>query len=140
MTEICNKRVLRVFYSVLVVFLILFLALTIATLSTLPTRDHRDNLNAQVIRGKTVWETNHCIGCHTLLGEGAYYAPELGNVYKRRGANIIKAWMKSMPTNAKGRRQMPQFDLSEEDLEALIAFLKWTSEINTANWPPNLEG
>jgi nitric oxide reductase subunit C len=29
----------------------------------------------------TIWETRNCIGCHTLLGEGAYFAPELGNVY-----------------------------------------------------------
>jgi nitric oxide reductase subunit C len=140
MTEICNKQVLKIFYSSLVFFLLLFIVLTIATLNTLPKRDHRDNLTAQVVRGKVIWEENHCIGCHTLLGEGAYYGPELGNVYKRRGEAVIKAWMTITPTNIAGRRQMPQFNLSEEDLDALVAFLKWTSEINTANWPPNLEG
>ena len=74
------------------------------------------------------------------MGEGAYFAPELANVYERRGPDFIKAWMKAMPTNAPGRRQMPQFHLSEEELDALVEFLKWTSEINDENWPPNIEG
>jgi nitric oxide reductase subunit C len=35
---------------------------------------------------------------------------------------------------------MPQFDLSEEELDAVAEFLKYASEINTANWPPNIQG
>ena len=71
---------------------------------------------------------------------GPYFAPELGNVYKRRGPDFIKAWMASMPSNTPGRRQMPQFNLTEEQTNNLIEFLKWTGEINTENWPPNIEG
>jgi nitric oxide reductase subunit C len=44
-----------------------------------------------VVRGKHFWETRNCIGCHTLLGEGAYFAPELGNVYKRRRQGPISS-------------------------------------------------
>jgi nitric oxide reductase subunit C len=89
-----------------------------------------------------VWETNDCIGCHTLLGEGAYFAPELGNVYKRFGStDAIKAFIASRPKDGiPGRRSMPQFNLSEEQLDAVAAFLKYASEINTANWPPNIQG
>jgi len=133
----------RIYYFGTVFFLILFLVLTYDTIKTLPERDHHENLTPQVVSGKAVWEKNDCIGCHTLLGEGAYYAPELSNVYERRGAEFIKAWIKSRPTNptnTSGRRQMPQFNLTEKELDALTAFLKWTSIINTANWPPNIEG
>lgn len=56
----------------------------------MPKSDHRENLTESGARGKTVWEDNNCIGCHTLVGEGAYYAPELGNVYFRRGAVISR--------------------------------------------------
>jgi nitric oxide reductase subunit C len=35
---------------------------------------------------------------------------------------------------------MPQFNLSDADLDAMVAFLKYTSEINTAKWPPNIQG
>ncbi len=41
----------------------------------------------EVVLGKKVWEDNNCIGCHTLLGEGAYFAPELGNDTPDRHAN-----------------------------------------------------
>ncbi len=123
-----------------VFFILFFLGLTYHTEKVLPERDNRVNINEQVALGKHIWEVNNCIGCHTLLGEGAYYAPELGNVYQRRGGEFIKAWMKAMPTNAPGRRQMPNFNLDENQLDALVEFLKWTGEINTSNWPPNIEG
>ena len=93
-----------------------------------------------VIAGKKLWETRNCIGCHTLLGEGAYFAPELGNVYKRRGPEFIKAWIQSMPTHTPGRRQMPQFNFTEQQLNDLVEFLRWTNNIDTGNWPPNIEG
>jgi nitric oxide reductase subunit C len=136
-----TKSVARnIFFGGSVFFFLLFLVLTFDTTRKLPKSDHRENLTQEVVRGKHIWETNNCIGCHTLLGEGAYFAPELGNVYKRRGEAFIKVWMKAMPTGAPGRRQMPQFNLSEEQLDDLVAFLKWTSEIDTQGWPPNIEG
>ncbi|OQX41732.1 MAG: cytochrome C, partial [Candidatus Sedimenticola endophacoides] len=39
-----------------------------------------------------------------------------------------------------GRRSMPQFNFSDEELQAIAEFLKYVSEINTANWPPNIQG
>ncbi|MDM8566664.1 cytochrome c [Candidatus Halobeggiatoa sp. HSG11] len=141
MNEIFTKSMARnIYYGGSIFFILLFLALTLDTTIALPERDHRENITEQVAHGKIIWEENDCIGCHTLLGEGAYFAPELGNVYQRRGPGFIQAWMKAMPTNAPGRRQMPNFNLSDEELDALEAFLKWSSEINTANWPPNIEG
>lgn len=130
----------NIFYGGSLFFILLFLALTFQTEQEFPKYDNRANLTDQVIRGKKIWETNNCIGCHTLLGEGAYFAPELGNVYQRRGPEFIKAWIKAQPTHAPGRRQMPQFNLSEQQLDDLTAFLKYASEIKTHNWPPNKEG
>jgi nitric oxide reductase subunit C len=130
----------NIFYGGSAFFILLFLALTFDTIQALPQRDNRGAITPEVALGKKIWEDNNCLGCHTLLGEGAYYAPELGNVYLRRGGDFIKTWMKIQPTGTPGRRQMPQFNLSEEELDALVAFLKYSSEINTANWPPNIEG
>lgn len=141
MSSAFTKSMARnIFYGGAVFFFLLFLGLTYDTLQVLPSRDHRENITPQVEHGKKIWETRNCIGCHTLLGEGAYYAPELGNVYKRRGPEFIKAWIKSQPTGVPGRRQMPQFNLTDQELDDLVAFLKFTGEINTANWPPNIEG
>ena len=130
----------NIFYGGTVFFFLMFLALAYQTEQALPARDNRANLTPSVIAGKKIWETRNCIGCHTLLGEGAYFAPELGNVYKRRGPDFIKAWIMAQPTHAPGRRQMPQFNLSDKELDDVVNFLKYISEINTNNWPPNIEG
>ncbi|AYH43499.1 cytochrome c [Azoarcus sp. DN11] len=130
----------NIFYGGAVFFFLLLVALSFDTMSGLPKSDNRANLTESVMRGKHLWETRNCIGCHTILGEGAYFAPELGNVYKRRGPEFIKAWIKSQPTGTPGRRQMPQFNFTEQELDDLVAFLKYTSEIDTQKWPPNIEG
>ncbi len=130
----------NIFYGGTVFFILLFAALILDTESKIPQRSNVAELTPAVVRGKHLWETRNCIGCHTLLGEGAYFAPELGNVYKRRGPEFIKAWIQSQPTGTPGRRQMPQFNFTNEQLDDLVEFLKWTNGINTEKWPPNIQG
>ena len=136
-----TKQMARnIFYGGSLFFILLFAALIFDSEQKIPQRSNAEEITPAVIAGKKVWETRNCIGCHTLLGEGAYFAPELGNVYKRRGPDFIKAWMASQPSGTPGRRQMPQFNLSEDQLNDLVEFLKWTNNINTEKWPPNIEG
>ncbi len=139
----------NIFFGGTIFFFLVFVALVahshyyILNVSTPPMTD-------AVARGKHVWERNSCINCHTILGEGAYFAPELGNVWKRFMANndndpaaareAIVMWMKSMPTGVEGRRQMPHFNLTDQDLNDLVDFFEWVSKIDTQNWPPNLAG
>lgn len=144
MAQTFTKSMARnIFYGGSMFFFLLFLVLVFDTESALPELDNREAITEEVALGKTVWETNNCIGCHTLLGEGAYFAPELGNVYTRFGnsTDAIKAFIASRPKDGvPGRRSMPQFNLSEEELNAVAQFLKYASEINTQNWPPNIQG
>ena len=130
----------NIFYGGTAFFVLLFIVLIFNTESRIPERSKAKEITPAVVRGKHIWETRNCIGCHTLLGEGAYFAPELGNVYKRRGPDFIKGWMQAQPTGTPGRRQMPQFHLNDQQLDDLVEFLKWTSGVNTENWPPNVEG
>ncbi|SHF72543.1 nitric oxide reductase, NorC subunit apoprotein [Microbulbifer donghaiensis] len=146
MAEKFTKGAARnIYYGGSLFFILLFLALTLHTTRAAPETSHAENLTESVARGKLVWEENNCIGCHTLLGEGAYYAPELGNVYVRRGGDAsfkdyFAAWMKIQPLPAPGRRKMPQFNLTDQQVDDLAEFLKWTSQIDTQDWPPNVEG
>ena len=136
-----TKQMARnMFYGGSMFFALLFAVIVFDTESRIPERSNAQAITPGVIAGKKIWETRNCIGCHTLLGEGAYFAPELGNVYQRRGPEFIKAWIKSQPTGTPGRRQMPNFHLSDAELDDLTAFLKYASEINTNQWPPNIEG
>lgn len=133
----------NIFYGGSLFFILLFLVLTLDTNRKLPLTDNRHNLTEQVAHGKYLWEVNNCVGCHSLLGEGAYFAPELGNVYTRFGNSkeAIMGYIKSRPVDGiPGRRSMPQFNFSDEELAALAEFLKYTSEIDAAGWPPNIQG
>ena len=139
----------NVFYGGSIFFFTIFVGLTAHSHYYMRTTSTDEStLTASVARGKHVWEKNACINCHTLLGEGAYFAPELGNVWKRYGGvedpesarETLKAWMAAQPSGVEGRRQMPQFNLTEQELNDLADFLGWTSRINTQNWPPNDAG
>ena len=148
MAQTFTKSMARnIFYGGSVFFFLLFLALTFDTTRALPNLDNRaaleSELGPKIAMGKALWEKNDCIGCHTLLGEGGYFAPELGNVYKRfnNSKEGIIAFIKSRPKDGiPGRRSMPQFNFTDEELEAIAEFLKYASEIDTAGWPPNIQG
>ncbi len=145
MRETFTKGMARnIYYGGAVFFFLVLVGLTVDTVNSLPKTDNSQNLTEQVAAGKRLWEINDCIGCHSLLGEGAYFAPELGNVYTRFGENteVIKTFIKTRPKNGiPGRRSMPQFNFSEEELEEIAQFLKYADGIKTArNWPPNIQG
>lgn len=144
MSEVFTKTMARnIYLGGSLFFILLFLSLAFDTVGVLPERDNRANITPTVALGKKVWEENDCIGCHTLMGEGAYFAPELANVYNRFGESkeAIVGFIKSRPAGGvPGRRSMPQFNLSDEELNAVAEFLKYTSEINDADWPPNVQG
>ncbi len=150
MSERLTKSAARnIFYGGTIFFLVIFIGLTLHSHNYIVNESsNQDQLTPSVVAGKHVWERNSCINCHTLLGEGAYFAPELGNVWVRYGGeddpegarDMLKAWMAAPPTGIEGRRQMPQFNLTDQELDELVDFLKWTSEIDTQNWPPNEAG
>lgn len=144
MNEMFTKSMARnIFYGGSMFFFLLFLALTFDTMGEIPKRDNHENLTEEVARGKMLWEVNDCIGCHTLMGEGAYFAPELANVYTRFGESTeaIKGFIKSRPAGGiPGRRSMPKFNFSDTELEEIAQFLKHVNGVNTANWPPNIMG
>lgn len=150
MAERLTKAAARnVFYGGSLFFFVIFVGLTAHSHGYITsTSTDEKTLTASVAAGKHVWEKHSCINCHSLIGEGAYFAPELGNVWQRYGGpedpatarEAIKGWMKAQPTGVEGRRQMPQFNLTEQELDSLIDFFEWASRINTQNWPPNKAG
>lgn len=150
MREVMTKSMARnIFYGGSAFFIIIFLGLSahshwyIVNVST-----NKETLTDSVAAGKHVWEKHACINCHTIMGEGAYYAPELVNVMERWGVaddpeaafDTLKAWMETQPTGIEGRRQMPLFELSDEEMRNLTDFLLWVNTVDTQDWPPNDAG
>lgn len=116
-------------------FGMIFIGLSYDTLKQVPKQTHAENLTPQVIRGKNLFDKNNCMGCHTLLGEGGYYAPELTKVYENKGADWIKAMLTDPESVYPGARKMVKYNMPEEDKEAMVAFLKWIGEIETNGYP-----
>ncbi len=117
-------------------FSAIFLALTVDTLRQMPERQNSELMTASVVRGKMIWENENCMGCHTILGEGAYYAPELTRAVDRRGEEWIRIFLRDPQAMYPGRRKMVQYDFSEEQITDVIAFLGWIGQIDTNGFPP----
>lgn len=118
---------------------IAFIGLTVDTIRQVPHQTNQNNLTPQVKMGKDLWDVSNCMGCHTLLGEGGYYAPELTKVYERRGPVFIRAMLQDPEKMYPGNRKMQRYHFTTEEEDALIAFLKWIGEMDLNGFPPKPE-
>lgn len=133
-----SKKQARAFFLIgtFVTFLA-FIGLTVYSLSKGQDQSNHDKLTAEAVRGKEIWETNNCMGCHTILGEGAYYAPELTKVIERlnskyngQGEEVIKSILMSEGPWQPNGRKMVAYNMSEQEAEDVVAFFKWIGEID----------
>lgn len=116
-------------------FSIIFLLLTVDTVRQIPERSNEENLSESAIRGKHLFDRSNCMGCHTILGEGAYYAPELTKVVERRGTDWIAIFLADPQAMFPGQRKMVQYNFTQQEITDLIAFMAWIGEINTNGFP-----
>ena len=126
-----SKSQARAFFleGTMVTFLI-FIGLTIYSFMPRNDQTNYGKITKEVVRGKEIWEQNNCMGCHSIMGEGGYYAPELTKVLERRGEGYVKAVLMSpVPWNPKGRK-MVAYKMSEADANAMVAYFEWISKID----------
>jgi nitric oxide reductase subunit C len=135
-----NKRQARLFaIGSTAIATIAFLGLTVHSHTQFGQLTNEKNNTPQVQRGQNVWHKYNCVNCHTLFGEGAYYAPDLTKITQLRGEQYLKAYMRDPSTfydEQRHRRLMPKQDLSEQEITDLIAFLDWVSKVDNQGWPP----
>jgi len=103
--------------------------------------------------GKLTSQAKNCMNCHTLLGNGAYYAPDLtkawidpmwqdggalqGMTGKSSKEEAIAEFLQhpsQYPTHA---RMMPNLGITADEAKGLVAFLKHMSSIDTNGFPRN---
>jgi len=98
--------------------------------------------------GKLTSQAKNCMNCHTLLGNGAYYAPDLTKAWldpkwkdmiAMTGAKTKEEAMakflqhpEQYPTHG---RMMPNLKITAEEAKGLVAFLKHMSSIDTNGFP-----
>ena len=135
-----NKRQTRIFAIACTgLASVAFIGMTIDTHARVGELTNAENITPAVKAGSDVWHENNCINCHTLFGEGAYYAPDLTKITQLRGEPYLKAYMRDPSKfydEQKHRRLMPKQDLSATEIDDLIAFLDWVSKVDNQGWPP----
>lgn len=132
-----SKSQARLFFIIGTIFFSgVFLWLTVDTLRQVPNQTKDQNITAEVNRGKIIWEKNNCMGCHTIFGEGAYYAPELTKAYDRRGEPWLKVFLKDPEAMFPGERKMTNYHFNDQEISDVIAFLKWCGEVDLNGFPP----
>ncbi len=135
-----NKRQARLFaIGSTVVATLVFLGLTIDSHRQFPKLTNAQNITPAVTHGKDVWHKNNCINCHTLFGEGAYYAPDLTKIAQHRGAAYLQAYLKDPSKfydEQRHRRLMPKQDMTDVEIADLVSFLDWVSKVDNQGWPP----
>lgn len=112
------------------------IGLTVDSFARIPAQTHADQITPAVARGKDLWDSSNCMGCHTILGEGAYYAPELTRVHERRGAEFIRAMLRDPEKMYPGQRKMQNFHFKESEIDDLVAFFEWIGKMDLNGFPP----
>ena len=89
-----TKKQAKIFFlGGTILFFLLFVAISIHSLTVgIPEQTNADKITEEVSHGKQLWDENNCMGCHTIMGEGAYYAPELTRVYSRKDPTTSKLY------------------------------------------------
>ncbi len=107
-----------------------------------------EEAEALVKLGKLTTQAKNCMNCHTLLGNGAYYAPDLTKAWldpywgtkQVREVQMVE-FIKDPSDklhNSLGRR-MPKLGITDEEARGVVAFLKWMSSIDTNGFPYNFK-
>jgi nitric oxide reductase subunit C len=102
-----------------------------------------------VTLGKLTIQGKNCINCHTLLGNGSYYAPDLTKAWLDPGwgsesarEQLMISFLQDPANNARSfgsGRKMPNLGITEQEAKGVVAFLKWMSAIDTNGFPYNFK-
>jgi nitric oxide reductase subunit C len=135
-----NKRQSRLFAAIATAAsAAVFLGMTVESHHQFDELTHAQNITPAVVHGKDVWHKYNCVNCHTLFGEGAYYAPDLTKIAQQRGDAYLKAYLRDPSRfydEKRARRLMPREGLSDQEISDVVAFLEWVSRVDNQGWPP----
>lgn len=96
---------------------------------TLGTEVSSPAMTEQAVKGKLLWQKYNCIACHQLYGLGGYLGPDLTNEMSIRNEKVVEVFLRN------GSGTMPNFNLSENEITALIEFLRYADQ--TGRFPNN---
>ena len=116
--------------AVLGLMAVLFIALSFA--SFVDSRGQVVPMNVsygehEAVAGKRVFQSYNCMGCHTIVGNGAYFAPDLTKTYAAVGPAWLEAFLPSAgawPASGAVRLQLQNAAVANEaggaDIDAYL--------------------
>ncbi len=128
-----NRAVRNLFVFGSLFFFAIFLVLTYDTMRRIDKR--APEITEEVNEGKKLWHKYDCIGCHTILGNGSYFAPDLTKVAERKPRGYLQKFLVN-PRKVNPGATMPVLGITPEEADRLVAFLEWISKVDTNGWPP----
>ncbi|MDA8098183.1 MAG: c-type cytochrome [Nitrospiraceae bacterium] len=128
-----NKAARNLFIFGSLFFFVIFLGLTVDTMNQIDGR--APEITKDVDAGKMVWQKYDCIGCHTILGNGSYFAPDMTKIVEQKPAGYLKQFLMD-PRGVNPKAAMPKLGISSQEADQLLAFLTWISKVDTNGWPP----
>ncbi|ACD82101.1 c-type cytochrome [Candidatus Methylacidiphilum infernorum] len=102
-----------------------------------------------ITKGKLAIQSRNCMDCHTLLGNGAYFAPDLTKswldpkwdtmikpmVGAETKEEAISKWLQNPEYYATWQRRMPNLKIDDQEARAIVGYLKFMSAIDTNGFP-----
>ena len=128
-----NKGVRNLFIFGSLFFFVIFLALTYDTVRQHDSRV--PEITEEVNQGKMVWHKYDCIGCHTIFGNGSYFAPDLTKTTKNKPRDYIVKFLMD-PRGVNPSAAMPNLGITREEATNLVTFMDWVAGVDTNGWPP----
>ncbi|MCD6062427.1 MAG: Cytochrome c [Flavipsychrobacter sp.] len=89
--------------------------------------------DSKALAGMQTWQEKNCQSCHQLYGLGGYMGPDLTNVISEpgKGSDYMKSFIKY------GTGSMPNFNLTDNEVANLIAFLDWVDKSGQSRVHPS---
>ncbi|MFN2148738.1 MAG: c-type cytochrome [Anaerolineales bacterium] len=81
------------------------------------------DLSDPVATGEQLVSDYECRGCHLIGSYGGYVGPDLRGVTQRLDLEQLDTWLRD-PASIVGPSAMPDFDLSNSEIKAIIAYLQ----------------
>jgi mono/diheme cytochrome c family protein len=81
------------------------------------------DLSDPVAAGEQVTAQYDCRSCHRIAGQGALIAPALDDAAVRLDDVSLRLWLRN-PRAIKGNTAMPNFRMSDSEIEAVVAYLQ----------------
>jgi nitric oxide reductase subunit C len=128
-----NKGIRNLFIFGSIFFFAIFVVLTVDTMKKIDKRAPK--ITEEVDAGKKLWHKYDCIGCHTILGNGSYYAPDLTKITVNKPEGYLEKFLVN-PRKVKPTAAMPVLGIKPDEAKKLVAFLDWVSKVDTNGWPP----